>query len=439
MKKIYQFQIKKTIISLIAITFFISSSQDVQALQNNVSVTPSFNQFKGKVIDNDTRKPLVSANLSIEGTNINTITNKEGEFLLKVPRNIGKKNVVISLFGYVSQTILLEHLKEDKNIISLNIFMTELAEINIDVIKDAEKLVREILNKKGENYSNDPTLMTAFYRETIKKRKRNISLSEAIINIYKMPYNSSRRDALQFYKIRKSTDYSRLDTLAFKLQGGPFNTLFIDIMKYPEYIFSEESIPNYTFSFDHSTKVNNKLIHVINFKQKNGFKEPLYKGKLFIDSENKILTSAIYSLNITDKKMASTMFLKKKPSQSIVLPTSATYRVDYREKDEKWYYGYSNLTLDFKVNWKNKLFNSNFSMSCEMAVTDWKKNVTEEMPKHNKRIKPSIIMANYSLGFSDPDFWGEYNIIEPDKSIELAIKKIQKQLKKSNKSAATTL
>lgn len=438
MKTSYQFQIKKAV-KLIAIIFFISNIQNIQALQNDTQATISFNQYKGKVIDSDTGKPLGAVNLSIEGTNINTISNKEGVFILKVSNTLINKNVVISLFGYTSQTILLEHLKMDKNIISLNILTTKLAEVNINTLKDAEKLVRETFEKKGENYSNDPTLMTAFYRETIKKRNRNISLSEAIVNIHKTPYSSNRKDVLQFYKTRKSTDYSKLDTLAFKLQGGPFNTLFIDIMKYPENIFSEKSIPNYTFSFDRSTIVNNKLIHIINFEQKKGLKETLYEGQLFIDAENKILTSATFSLNIIDKKLASKLFVKRKPSQSIVIPTNATYRVDYREKNKKWYYGYSNLTLDVKVNWKNKLFNSKFSMSCEMAVTDWKKNLKEGTPKYKDRIKPSIIMADYSVGFSDPDFWGEYNIIEPDKSIELAIKKIKKQLKKSNKSTSARI
>jgi hypothetical protein len=32
--------------------------------------------------------------------------------------------------------------------------------------------------------------------------------------------------------------------------------------------------------------------------------------------------------------------------------------------------------------------------------------------------------------FADADFWGEYNIIEPESSIENAIKKLSKSLKK---------
>ncbi len=114
-----------------------------------------------------------------------------------------------------------------------------------------------------------------------------------------------------------------------------------------------------------------------------------------------------------------------------VYPTDIAYRVDYREKDGKWYYGYSNVLLEFKINWDKKLFNSVYSMSAEMAVTDWEKNIDGEVPKVKDRLKSSMILSEAAIGFSDPDFWGEYNIIEPEKSIESAIKKIQTQLKKS--------
>jgi hypothetical protein len=205
----------------------------------------------------------------------------------------------------------------------------------------------------------------------------------------------------------------------------------VDVMKYPEYIFAEESIDDYNFSFDRSTRINDRLIYVINFKQRKNIREPLYEGKLYIDVEKKILTSAIYSLNITDREMASRLFVRKKPRNANVYPTEVAYRVDYREKDGRWYYGYSNAILEFKIDWDKKLFNSVYSMTCEMAITDWEKNQELNEPRFRDRLKSTMILSDEAIGFSDPDFWGEYNIIEPEKSIESAIRKIQRQLKKS--------
>ncbi len=392
----------------------------------------AFNQYKGKVMDMVTKKPLVFATITLEGSNISNVTNSEGDFLLKIPKSTYEGEVLISFLGYKTKSIPLSLLKKDKNIVSLEVSITKLSEVNISVPKNAESLVRETLAKRGENYFKDHTVMTAFYRETIKKRRKNVSLSEAVVNIYKTPYTSSRKDAVKLYKARKSTDYSKLDTIALKLQGGPFNALFVDIIKYPDYIFSSESISDYRFSFDHSTRINNKNIYVVNFEQRSHIKYPLYTGKLYIDAENKILTSAIYSLNITDRVEAAKMFVRKKPRNAKVYPTEVAYRVDYREKNGRWYYGYSNVLLEFKVNWDKKLFNSVYSMTCEMAVTDWKKNISDQIPKLKDRLKSTIILSEEAIGFSDPDFWGEYNIIEPEKSIESAIKKIQRQLKRVN-------
>ncbi|MEL6918734.1 MAG: carboxypeptidase-like regulatory domain-containing protein [Bacteroidota bacterium] len=424
----------------ITLVLSIGFNETVQAstfFQETEQVT-DYSQYKGKVTDGTTKKPLIFASLSLDGTNISTVTNTEGDFLLKIPKSINEGTINVSFLGYKTKSIPLSQLKEDKNRIALEVSITELSEVNIAVPKNAYALVKETLKKKGENYFDDPTLMTAFYRETIKKRRRNVSLSEAVVNIYKTPYTSNKKDAVKLYKARKSTDYTKLDTVALKLQGGPFNTLFIDLMKYPEYIFTEESLAEYVFSFDRSTRINDRLIYVVNFKQREDINIPLYQGKLFIDPQNKTLTSAIYSLNIIDKEKASRMFVRKKPKNAKVYPTEIAYRVDYREKDGRWYYGYSNVLLEFKVNWDDRLFNSVYSMAAEMAVTDWEKNVTEETPKSKDRLKSSIILSDEAVGFSDPNFWGEYNIIEPEKSIESAIKKIKRQLKRANSKGGTS-
>lgn len=391
----------------------------------------NYNSYSGEVLDTDTKKPLVFATLTLEGTNISTVTNTEGTFSLKIPKNTAQGNISISFLGYKTKIVPLSDLQPEKNEIMMDMASIELAEVNLTVPKSAEGLVRETLANKGANYIGDPTIMTAFYRETIKKRRKNVSLSEAVVTIYKAPYNTPKRDAIQLYKARKSTDYSKLDTVALKLEGGPFNTLYVDIIKYPEFIFTDEDISKYAFSFDQSTRVNDRLIYVVNFEQHNYIYEPLYQGKLYIDSQNKILTSAIYSLNITDPDKAAKLFVRKKPANANVWPTDVAYRVDYREKDGKWYYGYSNVLLEFKINWDDRFFNSVYSMTAEMAITDWEINTEKANLKAREKMKSRIILSDEASGFSDPDFWGEYNIIEPEKSIESAIKKIQRQLKRS--------
>jgi hypothetical protein len=420
MKKIVQF----TVICTCALLFSLNINAQTE-------IEEVYKEIEGKVIDVNSKTPLIFTDIVINDSNISTVTNTDGEFLLKIPESFFDGVITLSHLGYQTKEIKISSIQNNEKIL-LTPAVTELDEVSITTItKDARALVIEMLSKKSELYNTENTLMTAFYRETIKKRRQNASLSEAVVKIHKQPYNSSKKDYIELVKARKNTDYSKLDTLALKLQGGPFSNLYTDIIKYPEYIFTEENIPLYNFNFDKSTRINDKLVYVVNFKQKENNTIPLYYGKLYIDAETLALTNAVYSLNVSNKELSSQMYVRKKPRKVDVYPTEATYRINYRTKDGKWQYAYSNISLTFKVNWKGKLFNNTYTLSSEMAVTDWKIYDTKIAKNRSQIIRPTTILSDKASGFSDPRFWGAYNIIEPEKSIESAIKKIQKQLQRT--------
>lgn len=395
-----------------------------------------FTEYKGKIVDGRTNKALEAVSLNIYETNINTITNSEGGFILKVPNKYLDSKVVFTLLGYNTRVIPLSELANDNNI-TLYEAVTELSEVSITTYKNAESLVRKVFEDKFRNLQNEPVYMTAFYRETIKRRNRNVSLTEAVVNILKQPHTSAQRDVIQLGKARKSADYKRLDTVSVKLQGGPFSTLYLDVMKYPEYIFTDESIASYDFSFGQASTINSKNVYVVNFSSKNNGLNYNYFGKLFIDVQSLALVSAQYSLDVSNKSKSKNLLVRKKPRDIEVYPQEAIYRVDYRERGGKWYYSYSNLSLTFKVNKKREIFNKVYTLASEMAITDWEINTTDKRIKAKYRLRPTVIITDAISGFSDPDFWGEYNLIEPDKSIESAIEKIRnsilKEKEKQNK------
>jgi len=417
-----------TAIILILMGFSEAANASPAIPKSNQPDTLTYVQYKGSVSDQETRSPLAFASLTLNGTNIATITNSEGEFSLKVPKSMTEGKVTVSFLGYKNKIVNLSEFKSERTRIELDLLVIALNEVRV-FPKDPELLIRAVMNKRADNYFNDQTLMSAFYRETIKKRRTYVSLSEAVVEIHKQPYMSSRIDVAQLYKARKSTDYTKMDTLTFKLQGGPYTTLYLDIMKNPEMVFTEDMIGNYEFTLENITKVNDRLIYVLSFKQRSQITEPLYYGKLFIETESLAITSATFNLNVENKMMASDMFIKKKPAGAKVYPTLAAYHIDYREKDGKWYYSYSRGQITFKVDWNKKLFNTVYESTIEMAVTDWEKT-TDKPVKMADRMKTSVVMTDEISGFADREFWGEYNVIEPEKPIETAIKKIQKKLEK---------
>ena len=389
--------------------------------------TLDYEEYKGVVVNGRNGDELVSAQLSVEGTNISTVTNNEGQFSLKIPKRLGDVNIVVTHLGFQSRTLSLQFFKNGPVKIELQETMEELSEVSLFTYTDPRALVRNMLDNRATNYFDSPVTMTAFYREIIKRGRRNVSLSEAVVTINKKAYDSPSDDQIALVKARKTADYNRLDTLALKLRGGPYNPLSLDIMKNPTNIFNRLDLMNFMFSFDKPTKINDRYLYVVNFEEKQK-ERPWYLGKLFIDAENFTLVKASYDLNVDNRSVATELFVKKKPGGTKVYPVDVHYEIQYLERDGRWYYGYGDTQLEFVVNWKRKLFNSRYKVSSELAVTDWEMGIEGNLRKDVNFISPRVVMADDISGFADLEFWGENNIIEPDKSIENAIDKIREKL-----------
>lgn len=424
MKLIVAFNQKFPAFFFAAFFSFFFACSNLQASPDNTS--EFYKEYKGIILDKVTGSTMPFASVTLIGTNISTVSNTEGEFLIKVAESNTDGKLLVSFMGFKNKTVMLTELVAEKNKIELEPITLQLPEVSV-ISKDAESLVQAMMDKRADNYSAEEIQMTAFYRETIKKNKTYASLSEAVVDVYKEPYESYKYDVVKMYKARKRTDYTKVDTLVFKLMGGPFNSLYLDLMKYPELIFTEDMMKNYDFRFDFSTRLDNRLIYVVDFFQNKNNEDPLYYGKLYIDAQTQALKSAVFKLNIEDKEASSKMFIIKKPLNANVYPVEASYRIDYTEKNGKWYYSYSRIELGLRINWQKKLFKTTYYSTIEMAVTDWDK-ADDGKPRGKERLRPTVVVSDAAAGFTDPDFWGELNVIEPEKSIETAIKKIQKQL-----------
>src|SRR5690606_11892334 len=77
MKAIYQFNTKRKLASFLVIIFslFVSNFVDANNSTKEEIIKEAFIQYKGKILDSSDKTPLEYANLSIEGTNVKTITN----------------------------------------------------------------------------------------------------------------------------------------------------------------------------------------------------------------------------------------------------------------------------------------------------------------------------------------------------------------------------
>ncbi len=389
--------------------------------------------IRGRVIDAETNQPLVFASIAVQGSNVSTVTNLDGEFTLKLTGTETGK-LEFSFIGYKNRVMAIEEMKTNgqRNVISLETALIPIKEIIVKPLVP-EEIIEQVISRFDENYPGVANDMTGFYRETIRKNRSYISIGEALVEVFKAPYQSDLRfDAVRIYKGRKSNDVEKMDTVLFKLQGGPTTTLYLDVVKNPETFLTREALAQYDLELSNIAMIDDRTNYVINFYQKPSITTPLYQGRLYIDIETYAVAQAEFSFNLENKELAASMFIRKKPMGMQVTPELTSYMVRFREQSGKWYFNHSRAEVKFKVDWKKKLFNTNYTTMSELAITD---RTEEDVVKfsNKERMKPTDFFTEEVAAFADPDFWGDYNVIEPDQSIEAAIRKLSRKVKFSDR------
>jgi hypothetical protein len=386
-----------------------------------------FFTVSGVIRDKSSRKKLEYVNISIPGSNVSSITNEEGVFVLKIKDSIQAKEIEFSRIGYFSTRISLD----GTDLLDQTFYLTQnekqLKEVIIESWENPIGLVKEALRRVDRNYSTKPNLHTGFYRETVQKGRKFINISEAVIQIYKSPYTENTiSDRVQIFKGRKLLTTKVSDTLAVKLLGGPNLSIYADLVKNPEILFDEETLYNFHFKMENSRFFDNRQQYIVSFSPAVILPYPLFYGTLYIDKETLTFTRAEFFLDMKDRVKATDAILRRKPAGLRFRPEEVSFIVSYKQRGNKSYLNYIRNEVKFKCDWQRRLFATNYTVLSEMIVTESKEESVSNIPRRES-FNERESLSDKVMSFYDDNFWGAYNIIEPTESLESAVNKLKKE------------
>ena len=385
----------------------------------------------GIVKDKETRQALANVNISVQGTNIGTVTNADGVFSLKASLDELGRGVVVSHLGYqnalVSADVLTAEGKRPTIWLAPTVFTLDMVNV---FGGDPRALVEKAISRIAHNYAPHPHLFSAFYRETIQKRNRYIGVSEAVSDVYKTDYKvrDAMRDRVRIMRGRRLESQKKSDTLAVKIAGGPNLPIFLDVAKNGEDLLSPDLIHCYHYQMQLPMSIDNRMQYVVAFEPRVVLDIPLYRGLLYIDQQMLTITRAEFQVDLADQDKAVRHILRKKPMGLRFKLSEVTYLVTYRYQDGKAYLNYLRNLIRFKCDWKKRLFSSTFATTTEMVMVDRIDRPTEAI-RQREAFKQQAIFYDVVEEYWNEDFWKDYNIIEPTESLESAVKKLKKQLK----------
>jgi hypothetical protein len=296
------------------ILFLGTALVSAHANKEEVADTINYKTYFGKVIDQETGRVLPFATVEAVESNVATVTNIDGNFTIKIAKGSDVSKLKVSYIGYKNKTEDLEKYIGDMTMtITLEPSSIQLKEVTVRPW-DGLELIMNILASTRLNYSQNPMMMRGFYRETIQRGRNYVSISEAVIDIFKSAYvNDFQVDQIKLFKGRKSADVEKMDTVLFKVQGGPNTTILLDVMKNPYILLTDDCKKIYDFSISDVVSIDDRLHYVISFDQKSYIDEPYYNGRLFIDIEKLAITEAEFELNTENKEEAARLLSSVNP------------------------------------------------------------------------------------------------------------------------------
>lgn len=400
-----------------------------QPLQAQTHQAKDYFTIRGTVKDNASNRILEYASISLKGTNIGTITNANGYFSLKVASNLSNAHIEVTYIGYNTVDIPIDIANSSNLNILLKPLPIVLDEITIKAI-DASELVAKAIDKIQENYSQNAQLLSGFYRETIRKRKTYINVSEAVVDIYKSPYKEAHsenysQDMLSILKGRKLISTKPSDTIMVKFLGGPNLALYLDIVKNPDLMLTSENLFKYKFYIDQIVMIQERPHYVVSFVPQVEMPYALHYGKLFIDKSSLTISRAEFSVDMTDRNKVTQALLRKKPMNMRFRPENISYLVTYKQINGKTYLNYIRNEIQFKCDWTKKFFSTNYTIVSETVITGGSRENIEKF-KSKFVFRDNQSLSDKVVDFNDVHFWENYNIIEPDESLENAVSRLLK-------------
>jgi len=389
----------------------------------------------GKITDSSDGHSLAFASVTHIVSGVSNVSNSEGFFSLKLPMEVLPEDEIrVSFLGYVTATLRVEDFSESSPDKPYGIQLPPVSfTLDPAVIRsiDPLDLFNEAYDKVKDNYPSVTTGMTAFYREIIRRQSgRYLTLSEAVIDINKASYTSFQSDRARIFKGRASTDYRAADSILIRFRGGVVAALDMDNVKNPfAGVWLREVERHYRFAMGEPVLRDGLFFYVVTFTQIDGSEEILYSGRLYIESGSLAIGRIELSLNVKgrEEKAAGIMVVKRPPDTRFYV-TKADYAVNYKRFGDTWHYDYSLMRIYLSSRKGKSFFRNNYVITGEMAVT-----AHNEAPARigaDERLRFKDFLSEKVGDFRDDDFWGDYNVIEPDKSIDAVIRRIIRRLER---------
>jgi hypothetical protein len=231
---------------------------------------------------------------------------------------------------------------------------------------------------------------------------------------------------MKIYKSRKIENVDRTDTLAIRLKAGLSTTLELDGVKNLFDFVSYENFEDYYYRLTDIVTYDDESVYVIEFRPREGATTPLFRGTIYINTSDFGIYKAEFEISPDRIDRMKEAFVNSATGGFNTWPVSVKYSVTYRKVGGRYYLSHVRGDLLFNSRQKKKLFNSQFMVFFELAVTDIQ--LTNVKRFERDELAPVHDVFSRTINTYDLEFWGDQDFLRPEENLMQALKNMRVRL-----------
>lgn len=355
---------------------------------------------QGQVVDGATGEPLPAAAVAVARNKIGTVTNGQGNFVIKVPAAYRHDTLTFTYLSYLPVKVALRDVRPGPLRVGLVPAPFQLDEVVVKAHFSARDTIRKAIRAISRNYSSGPLLLEGFYRETLSEdaAQRYLVYAEGLLEIYKAPYNAAgQEDQVRLKKGRKK----KLDPVYAlpPLTNGPAVGVLLDVVKYRDFFTGPGNLNRYRYAYAGPATVDGEDAYMIDFEPNGDFQRQAYfKGRVYLHAEHLAFMRAEYQLSRPGLDVTN-------HDQPLVAVTRREYEVNYGQYQGRWCLQNGSI--------RNQLLH----LETKTPLTSFIQfTVTQKTGAAVSRFDPKQIirsdqMFTELIRQADDDYWEDFNII----------------------------
>ncbi|GEM_PF-2138831 len=205
-------------------------------------------RIHGIIIQSESSLIIPNINIFLKDNRIGTVSDQSGSFSLNLPSSYANGYLYFSGVGYQKDSLLIRDIKSPVTI-KLQPETYRLTEVYVMPDSTLLTLLRRAYAKIPDNYPTVPTMYEGFYRESTKNNKKEqADFIEAVLSIYKDPYDKPSSDPGQIEILKSRKKQLRNTNVIY--YGGPSHIIRKDAVLSRADFISPRHFKDYSYEFN---------------------------------------------------------------------------------------------------------------------------------------------------------------------------------------------